>query len=357
MTTVPSIPEAGHHVPLDQLVAIATHILITAGLRPEDASRMASFLVFAQASGIDSHGLTHLPHYVAGIASGAVRARPEHRIVSTRVGAAVMDADDGPGVLSALKATDEAIRLAGIAGVGAVAVRNSGHFGVAAAYVDRMVAAGMVGLVLSNASPTVAPRGGAGAALGTNPIAAGFPRSDGPPVIIDLSTAVGSRARIREAAATGEAIPGDWALDESGRVTTDPAAALRGTMQALGGAKGAALGLIVELLCVTLSGGVPGTEVRPPQDAHGGKSGVSHLFVAFDGAAFAAGNAVAEKVNDVAGGIEAMAPSDPLHPIRMPGTRSAAARARAASEGILVTARLQDALRRAVDAAGAARAR
>jgi len=342
-----NLPPPGQHVALSDLAAVAARILQRAGVRCRDAEQMADLLVYAQASGIDSHGLAHLPHYIGGIANGTLRPRPNYRFFSSRSGVAVLDADDGPGVLAALAATDRAIALARSAGIGAVAVRKSGHFGVASAYADRIVSSGMIGLVLSNASPTVAPRGGSKAALGTNPVAAGFPRMDGAAVLIDFATTVGSRARVRKAEAQGEEIPVDWALDEEGRPTRDPAAALRGTMQALGGAKGTSLGLLVELLCVGLSGGLPGRDVRPPQDHHAGCAGVSHLVLAFDPEAFGGAEVVAGKVEDIARGIEAIPPADPVAPVRMPGARAAAARDAARRDGILITPQVFEALRRA----------
>ena len=274
------LPREGDRISISLLETLAADMLRQAGVRGLEAEAMASLLVFAQASAIDSHGLMHLPHYVLGMVEGRIRPRPDFRFVSTRPGAAVLDADDGPGVLAALAATDRAMQLGAKAGVGVVAVRNSGHFGAASAFVERMVARDMAGLALSNASPTVAPRGGIQPAFGTNPIAVGFPRAGGFPVIIDFASTAGSRARIRKAAAEGTPIPDGWALDEAGKPTIDPGIALKGTMQALGGAKGTAIGLLVELLCVSLSGGVIGTEVRPPQDRSAEPAGVSHLFLA-----------------------------------------------------------------------------
>src|SRR5690606_14411405 len=101
-------------------------------------------------------------------------------------------------------------------------------------------------LCFSNAAPTMAPWEGRDAILGTNPLAAAFPSSDGPPVVIDMATSAVARGRIRKAARAGEAIPADWALDEHGQPTTDAAAALKGTVQPLAGAKGYALTLAVE---------------------------------------------------------------------------------------------------------------
>lgn len=343
-----TVPQSGSTLPISELEAIAAEILRRAGMSHVNAGRMATVLVFAQASGIDSHGLMHLPAYVSGMINGAVSPRPDFKMLSVRPGAVTIDGDNGPGILCGLTATDQAIQCAAKTGIGAVSVRNSGHFGVAAAYIDRMTSRGMVGLVFSNASPTVAPRGGTTAAFGTNPIAAGFPRKNGPPIIIDMATTNGSRARIRKAAQTGECIPDDWALDKKGRPTTDPAAALEGTMQALGGAKGTSLGLMVDLLCVALSGGVIGPQVNAPQNVGDDKSGVSHLFVAFDMEAFGGTDLISAKVEEMAQAMEASDPANPDHPVRLPGARAASRRVESHENGIIISPLLSDALQRAV---------
>lgn len=340
----PNIPIAGQTCLPRDLSALAADILRHAGMDADDAEAMADILVYAQECGIESHGLMHLGAYLKGFANGALNPRPQFQVLSTLPAAATLDADRAPGVLAGLAACDEAVRRAAALGVGVVAVRNSAHFGAASAFVDRMVARGMVGLVMSNASPTMAPRGAKTAMLGTNPIACGFPRRDGPPVIIDLATTAGSRARIRKAAATGEAIPGHWALDADGHPTTDAKAALDGTMQALGGGKGTALALMVELFCVGLSGGTTGRSALPPQEASDAPRGISHMFVAMDASAFGAAEGIAARISDIAKSIESAAATDPGKAPRMPGARAAESRAAAARDGIIISPLLSQTL-------------
>lgn len=326
------------------LAARAADILIEAGMEAADARAAAEILVFAQESGIDSHGLIHLPSYVAGISSGALNARPRMQVLGSHRAAAILDADRAPGALAGLRASNEAVVRAKECGAAVVAVRNSAHFGAAGAFAERMASAGVVGLIFSNASPTVAPRGARTALFGTNPIAAGFPRHDGPPILVDFATSAGSRARIRQAAAEGKPIPTNWALDRNGMPTDDAEAALSGTMQALGGEKGAALPLLVELLCVVLSGGRPGSEVLPPQDPSGRGRGVSHLFIAMDAEAFGGPREVMARADRIAALVESAAPADPANPPRIPGVRGARSRALARRDGIVVSRGLSTAL-------------
>lgn len=319
-------------------------VLAFAGMEPDAARAMAEILVFAQESGIDSHGVAHLPAYVAGIASGAVNARPQLRIDSIRRTAAVIDADRAPGALAGLRACEEAIERARECGIAIVAVRNSGHFGAASAFVDRIARAGMIGLVFSNASPTVAPRGGATPIFGTNPIGAGFPRAGADPVIIDFATTSGSRGKIRQAAARGDAIPPDWALDKDGQPTTDAKAALSGTMQALGGAKGVVLPMLVEMLCVSLSGGGPGSSVLTPQDPSAGARGVSHLFIAIDAHAFGGIDGVGARVDAISRSVEQSVAVDDATPPRLPGSRGAARRDMSSKTGMILNPAVKNAL-------------
>lgn len=334
-----------------RLAECVSSILASAGMTDRDARRMAEVLVFAQESGIDSHGVIHLPAYIEAMASGAVNPKPSFAVEDTVRSAATIDADRAPGALAGLVACEEAIGRARECGIAIVAVRNSGHFGTASAFADRIAGAGMVGLIFSNASPTVAPRGAATALFGTNPIAAGFPRAGGEPVLIDFATTSGSRGKIREAAAAGKPIPADWALDRDGQPTTDARAALSGTMQALGGEKGTLLPLMAELLCVTLSGGAPGKDVLTPQDPSGNPRGVSHLFIAIDANAFGGVEAVGRRVAAIAQLVENATPATSGRPPRMPGARGATRRAASRRNGMEISAPLVAALQKAAAAA------
>lgn len=345
------VPRPGERVPVARLHEVAAAILSLAGMRPGEAADMAEVLAFAQESGIDSHGMAHLPAYVSGFASGSLNPLPVFRVEGSLSAAAVLDADAAPGALAGFRACQLAVEKARECGVAAVAVRNSAHFGAASAFAERLAGAGMVGLVFSNASPTVAPRGAATPLFGTNPIALGFPRAGGAPVLIDFATTSGSRGKIRKAADEGTPIPADWALDRDGRPTTDANAALSGTMQALGGEKGSILPLLVELLCVALSGGNPGAEVLIPQEPSARPRGVSHLFMAMDARAFGGVEAVGRRVAGICALVEGAVPVDPARPPRMPGARGATMRARSRSDGILVTPALAAALEQALSTA------
>ena len=117
---------------------------------------------------------------------------------------AVLDADNGLGLVASRRAIDMAIDIARQIGFGAVAIRNSSHFGAAGYYADRAAAHGLIGLAFTNAMPAIAPTGGTEGLLGTNPIGVAFPVPNADPVIADMATAVVARSRIRHALAAGQ---------------------------------------------------------------------------------------------------------------------------------------------------------
>ena len=140
-------------------------------------------------------------------------------------------------------------------------------------------------LLFANTPAAMAPWGGAQALLGTNPIAFACPLPGREPIVVDLSLSKVARGNILAAKQRGERIPEGWALDEAGQPTTDPDAALRGTMLPLGDAKGTALALMVELLAAGLTGATYAAEASSFLDAKGPPPGTGQLIVAFDPAA------------------------------------------------------------------------
>jgi LDH2 family malate/lactate/ureidoglycolate dehydrogenase len=342
---------AGSRVTAAELAALAADILRAAGVPVRDAERAAGLLVECQRRGIDSHGIAHLPVYVRRIAAGAIAPAAVPRVIRSSAAASIIDGRNALGMLVALAALEEACARAKAAGVGACAVRDSNHFGAATPLVERGARDGFIVLALSNAAPTMAPWDGREPILGTNPLAAAFPRAGGDPIIIDMATSAASRGRIRDAEKRNEAIPDTWALDAAGRPTTDATAALAGTVQPLGGAKGYALTLLIELLCTALSGGRPGFEVLNPHDSKPEAAGTSHLFLAFDPEHFGGRDAATSLAATLGHRIETSAPVADKAP-RLPGARGAAAAAERDREGIPVTGTLIAHLQGALSALG-----
>jgi (2R)-3-sulfolactate dehydrogenase (NADP+) len=214
-------------------------------------------------------------------------------------------------------------------GIAAAAIRRSHHCGAAGHPAERLAEKGLVALLLANTPAAIAPWGGSIGIFGTNPIAFACPQRDGAPIVIDLSLSKVARGNILAAKQKGEKIPEGWALDAAGKPTTDPDAALGGTMLPLGDAKGTALALMVELLAAGLTGANFAADASSFLDAEGPPPGTGQLIVVFDPAAFG-GDALA-RFAVLARTIEQQKPA------RLPGARRLTTRARAAREGLDVS--------------------
>ena len=180
----------------------------------------------------------------------------------------------------------------------------------------------------------MAPWGGKQPLFGTNPIAFAAPHRGHPPIVVDMALSQVARGKILTAAQKGEAIPEGWAVDETGKPTTDAKAALKGALQPIGGAKGAALALMVEVLAVALTGARFGFEASSFFDADGPPPGVGQFLIAIDPAAFGGADVFADRMAALAGMIEGDGDA------RLPGSRRIALREKAARDGVTVDAKL-----------------
>src|SRR5580704_7827250 len=223
----------------DAAEAFGRRLLVAHGLPEDDAATVARCLVRADLRGVDTHGLQTLPHYLER--------------VTPMVGA--LDGQDAFGFVVATKAMAEAIDMAGEFGIGIVSARRSTHFGMAANYSLQAMDAGYIGIVFTNASKAMPPWGGREGLLGTSPIAVAAPGGAEMPFDLDMSPAVAARGKIRRAARRGQSIPLGYALDARGRQTTDPNVALDGgTVQPIGGPKGSALAMLMDVMGGVISG-------------------------------------------------------------------------------------------------------
>jgi LDH2 family malate/lactate/ureidoglycolate dehydrogenase len=265
----------------EELLSFCFKIFTHLGFNEEDAKVTADSLVRAELEGAGSHGINRLIIYAKRIQEGRIEASPS--IDFEEFGSILkVNGGNGLGQVVSHRALEKAIPQARKNGVAGIFVRNSNHFGTAAYFCQRACQEGMALIATTNSPPGIAPSGGKKAYLGTNPVAFGFPTKQEPPVIIDMSSSIVARGKIILANKQGEQIPSDWAIDEEGKKTTNAAAALRGALLPLGGAKGYALAMAVEILSSVLSGAAFGPHVNnlykdddPPAD-------VGHSFILLD---------------------------------------------------------------------------
>ncbi len=272
-------------VDADALRTFAAQVFERAGLGATDAHLCADTLVQADLWGHQSHGVMRLSWYAARLRSGVVDARAAPEIVSDVGAVAVLDGHDTMGQVSAGRAADLAIERAKRHGIGAIAVRNSNHFGTAMYFTLIAARAGCIGFLSTNASPAMPPWGGRAKTVGTNPWSWAAPAGRHPPMVLDIANTGVARGKIYLARQKGLEIPLGWALDAEGRETTDPAAALDGVTLPMAGHKGYAIAVIMDMLSGVLSGSQFGTAVQGPYQAEK-RSGAGHLMLALNIAAF-----------------------------------------------------------------------
>jgi (2R)-3-sulfolactate dehydrogenase (NADP+) len=316
-----------------ELEALIAAALVACNTSKPNAASVARALAQAEIDGQTGHGLSRVPSYAGQAKSGKVdgNAVPAARL--TRPGSLMIDAANG----FAFPAFDLVVaRLPAIAeanGIAAAAIARSHHAGVAGRHGERLAELGLLALVFANTPKAMAPWGGKAPMFGTNPIAFAAPRPGAAPLVIDLALSQVARGKILTAAQKGAPIPAGWAVDAQGHPTTDAAAALKGALQPIGGAKGAALALMVEVLAVALAGAHFGFEASSFFEADGDPPGVGQLVLAIDPGAFAGRDVFAERLTALAGMIEGDG-------ARIPGASRLARRENAAREGVSVDAKL-----------------
>lgn len=265
-------------------------VFVARGLTPEDAAVSADVLLAADVRGIDTHGISRLKYYSDRFKSGITKTEVKLDVVRESATTTVVDCNLGPGHASAARAMRLAMAKARAYGLGAVAVRNATHFGIAGFFPLMAVEEGLVGIAMTNARPAVAPTFSTEPKFGTNPIAVAAPTDEAFPFWFDAALSTVQRGNIEVAAREGEKLPAGWAVDAEGNAVPDAAELLRkmndgsGALLALGGAgeefgghKGYGLSLVVELFCAAfqdgdflskLAGGVEGGKARPYRLGH-----------------------------------------------------------------------------------------
>ena len=313
------------------LVALVRAALERAGVRASAAQATAAALVLADMQGLATHGVSRVPMYVSMIRQGRADPAAECKVLVHHGAVCLVDAQEQvTGYEACALGVAEAVERAKKFGIGFAGITNSSHCGVVANNLLPIAAAGMVGIGFSNAPAAIPAWGGKRGFFGTNPIAAVFPRRESEPIIVDLSLTTVTRGTIMLAVERGEPIPEGWALDADGRPTTDPKAALLGSLFPVGGAKGAMLALIVELLVTALTGATFGFEADSFFKQNGNRPRIGQAFLAIDPAALSGRGVYYSRVETL---VTAML-ADP--DVRLPGERRHRAFAEASANGIEV---------------------
>ena len=327
------------------LARFVRQIFVKLGMPEADAAVAADALVRADLEGNESHGVSRLGIYAKRMWEGRIAANPDIRF-ERRGSVLVVDGGNGLGQVVSYRALETAFPMAGETGILGVFVNNSNHFGTAAYYCRLACEKNMALIAMTNSPPGIPPWGGKQAFFGTNPIAFGFPTREEPPVIVDMSSSVVARGKIILAHKLGEPIPPGWAIDEEGEETTDPAAALRGAVLPLGGAKGYALALAIEMMTGVLSGAAYGPHVRNLYKDGDPAANVGHCFILLDIAKWMPLEQYFDTMEKFLHEVKAVPKAKGANEIFYPGERRYAHFVRRSGEGLPVPQEVADELAR-----------
>jgi (2R)-3-sulfolactate dehydrogenase (NADP+) len=314
-------------IAVDELTALAARALRKAGASNANALATARALVAADMEGLSGHGVSRVALYVQHLKEGRADGRARPSVVKRKGATALIDAAGGLAFPAATLAGKEAIKRARRYGVSFIGVTNSHHFGAAAYHLAPLADAGLAGLAFTNSPAAINAWSGRKAFYGTNPIAAIFPRRDAPPVVIDLSLTEVVRGKIMLYAKEGKPIPLGWAVDKDGNPTTDAKAALTGSLAAIGGMKGTMLAMMVELLCVALTGAAFSFE-NDTYFEPGNHPRIGHAILAIDPDALAGADSYFSRLELMVTHLLAD------EGVRLPGARRVQAAAQARENGI-----------------------
>ena len=250
-------------IQIDKVVKATTDILMAAGVPEEHAKIVADTVRYAHSRGKHTHGIGRVPIYVRKIEDGLMDAETPIETLNDFAAILRIDAHNGFGQVATYYAMEEAAKRAETYGISYVSIKDSNNFGTAGYFAKMAADKNMIGIVMGNSAPAIAPSGGREAMFGTNPISIAFPLIDSSnPFIFDMATSVAARGKIRLAAKNGESIPIGWALDKDGNPTTNPNAAIEGTMIPIGEYKGVGISMVIDVLAGLLSGSAFAGDVK-----------------------------------------------------------------------------------------------
>ena len=245
----------------------------------KDHSKIVSnYLIKAELVNASSHGLARLKMYCDRIKKKLINPKPKIKIKRINSSISYIDADNSIGFVAADVGIKEAIKNSKKTGIGLVAVKRSGHYGLSSFYAEQAVYNNLLVFCFTNAPPALAPYGAKKPLFGTNPICFGAPTGKAP-FIFDSSTSKINRGKIRRASKLGQKIPYGVALDKNGNITTDPNKALKGTQLPIANFKGSGLAWMVDILSGVLTGSSHGGKTKDPFDDFSGPQNIGHLFI------------------------------------------------------------------------------
>lgn len=323
-----------------QLTQLVSAAFQSAAMRADMADDAARMMVTAEMMGITTHGLARVPPYIDRLRKGGVNPDAAPVIAAPAPALRRIDGQNGLGAAVALRATEAAMDAAREVGLGAAFCRASSHLGALAPHLLHAVEAGFAAIFTTNTSPMIAAPGGRAAVIGNQPVGIAIPDPSGRHMILDIALSIVARSKVRRAAAAGEPIPDTWATDADGNPTSDAAAAMRGQMQAIGGAKGATLSLALDLFTGVLAGSSILSEIPNANIDTKAVANVGHVFLVVDAARLTSAQYVSSRLSDGRALLRDSAAAEAKPGPRLPGDGALASLAAARADGVPVASEL-----------------
>ncbi|MBD3254871.1 MAG: Ldh family oxidoreductase [Candidatus Lokiarchaeota archaeon] len=270
-------------------------VFIGLGVPKEDAEIIADVLIASDIRGIDTHGIQRCKMYYDRIKEGIYEVETKIEVIKDGPTTALWDGNCGMGHVIAYKAMKAAINKAKEYGLGAVAVRNSTHFGIAGYYSLMAIEEGMIGLVTTNARPSIPPTFGVEPMLGTNPLTFGAPTDEKFPFLLDCATSIIQRGKVELYERLNKKLPENTVINDEGEFMRDPEEVLKrmlerkaallplgGKGEETSGYKGYGYATIVELLSAALQNGIFLRDTLGIVENNQKRLKVGHFFLAIN---------------------------------------------------------------------------
>ena len=328
-------------ISVDEVYALSLEVLLNAGLSQAQAEPVARVITAGERDECHSHGLYRLPGCVETVQSPIFVADAEPVVSDVTPAFTRVDAKFGYSLLAFERAIPMLERKAKALGISVLAINNCFHFSALWPEVERLTERGLAVLIVTPSHSWVTPDGGSRPVLGTNPLAFGWPRRNGPPYVFDFATSAIARGDIAMHKLAGKPIPLGWGVDAAGQPSTDAAAVLQGAMLTFGGHKGSALSTMIELLAGPLIGDMTSRESMAFDAGHKAAPCHGELIVAFDPTLLGGTD---DDSNDARA--EALFSAFTEQGARLPSQRRYQARERSLKDGVRVPRHLYDRARR-----------
>lgn len=348
--------DASIYIPRADLVRFVANVFMRLGLSPEEAQASAEILVAADARGIESHGVGRLWRYKNGLQKGIMSGAVEPTVVRETPLSLVLDANGAMGLSLSKKTMSRIIEKARAVGAAFSSVRNSNHFGIAGYYTEMAAREDMIGICMTNTAALGVPTFGRTAMFGTNPIAISVPAHHGRMFTLDMATTVVTRGKIEVYEREGRPLPAGWAVDTKGRSTTNARQLLDdmlyqrgggilplgGEGELFGGHKGYGLAEVVDIMTAVLSGGAFGKSVM---DSKATSARVCHFFGAIRLDLFRDPEEIKSDMDRLLDELEHAEPAEDCERVYYAGLKEHEAEARAAREGVPLSAKVAEQLK------------